>query len=59
MNVMLSFFVAAGVAAFTYSKMGRRVGYGNTQNVFTIVAVVFVITLIVVYTLFQYVLHLS
>lgn len=43
MNFLYSVFFGAGVAAFAYSKMGRRVGYGNQQNVWLIVGVVFVL----------------
>jgi len=41
----------AGVAAFVYSRMARRVGYGNTQSIVTVVAVVFVIATIFFFTL--------
>ncbi|MGC1177318.1 MAG: hypothetical protein WA843_04570 [Candidatus Saccharimonadales bacterium] len=50
MNFMFAFFFGAGVAAFTYTRMGRRVGYGNTANVVTVVGVVFVLSTIVFYT---------
>lgn len=50
-NVLVAFFMAAGVAAFAYSRLGRRVGYGNSQKVWVIVAISFVITFIVVLTL--------
>jgi hypothetical protein len=59
MNGLISLFLAAGVAAFAYTKLGRRVGYGNTQNVILIVSVIFVITWIVGYTLARFVLHLT
>ena len=51
MYFLYSLFFGAGVAAFVYSKMGRRVGYGNTQNVTTIVLITFVLTTIVFYTI--------
>lgn len=51
MNLLFALFFGAGVAAFVYSKMGRRVGYGNSKNVWTVVGVVFVIITIVFYTL--------
>ena len=57
MTFFYSLLFAAGVAAFTYSKMGRRVGYGNQQNVWTIVGVSFVIALVFFYTLLAFVLH--
>ncbi|MEO7364221.1 MAG: hypothetical protein ABIV43_01790 [Candidatus Saccharimonadales bacterium] len=59
MNPITSLFLAAGLAAFAYTKLGRRAGYGNTQNVVVIVAVVFVLTWIVAYTTLQFVLHLG
>ena len=48
---MWSVFFGAGVAAMAYSKLGRRVGYGNSQNVWTIVGVVFVLSSIVFFTI--------
>jgi hypothetical protein len=51
MNFLISIFFGAGVAAFAYSKLGRRVGYGNQQSVWIIVGVTFVITAIVFFTL--------
>lgn len=55
---MIAFFFAAGVAGWTYSKMGRRVGYGNTQNVAVIVAVTFVIAFLFFFTLLHFVLNM-
>jgi hypothetical protein len=49
MNLLLSLFFGAGVAAWIYSKMGRRLGYGNSQNVWTLVGVVFVMGTIFFY----------
>ena len=46
-NALLSLFVAAGVAGLAYSKLGRRVGYGNSANVWTMVAIVFVLSFVV------------
>jgi hypothetical protein len=57
MNFLYALFFGAGVAAFTYSRFGRRVGYGNTQNVVTIIALVFVITTVVFFTVFSTLLH--
>jgi hypothetical protein len=58
MDPLYSVFFGAGVAGFTYTRMGRRAGYGNTQNVTLIVGVVFVLTTIVFYTILAYVLHI-
>lgn len=56
MNVLYSLLFAAGVAAFTYSKIGR-VGYTNTKSIWTILATVFVITFLVFITLLTFVFH--
>jgi hypothetical protein len=58
MNFLVSFFFGAGVAAFTYSKLGRRIGYGNQKDVWLIVGVAFVLSLIFFYTLMTFVLHI-
>ncbi|HSW37661.1 MAG TPA: hypothetical protein VLG37_04820 [Candidatus Saccharimonadales bacterium] len=56
--VMTSLFIAAGVAAWIYSKSGRRMGYGNTQNVWIITGAAFVIVFIVIWTILRWVLHI-
>lgn len=38
-----------------YSRLGRRVGYGNSQNVWAIVGVVFVLTSIIFYTILAFI----
>jgi hypothetical protein len=43
MDLLISACFGAGVAAFTYSRLGRRVGYGNTQNIWVIIGVAFVL----------------
>lgn len=57
MNLLYSLFFGAGVAGFTYTRMGRRAGYGNTQNVTIIVGVVFVLTTAFFYTILAYILN--
>ena len=52
MNLLYAMFFGAGVAAVAYTKLGRRAGYGNAQNVWLIVGVVFVIATIIFFTLF-------
>jgi len=59
MNWLLSLFFGAGVAAWVFSKMGRRIGYGNTQNTVVLTLVVFAIATIVFYTILAYGLHLQ
>lgn len=50
MNFLYSIFFGAGVASIAYSRLGRRVGYGNSRNVWTIVGVIFVLATIVFFT---------
>ena len=50
-NLLISMCFGAGVAAFVYSRFGRRVGYGNTQNQFILCGVVFAIVTIIFYTI--------
>jgi hypothetical protein len=58
-DTLISLLVAASTATFVYTKLGRRIGYGNTQNVWAIVAVSFVIVFIVVITSLHFVFHIS
>ncbi len=57
MDLLYSVFFGAGVASFTYTRMGRRTGYGNTQNVTLVVGVVFVLTTAFFYTILAYILN--
>jgi branched-subunit amino acid permease len=50
MKLLFAVFFGAGVAAWIYSKMGRRLGYENSQNVWTVVGVSFVLSAIAFYT---------
>lgn len=45
------------MAGYSYTKMGRRVGFDNTQNVTMVVGVVFILTALFFYTILHYVLH--
>jgi hypothetical protein len=58
MAFLYSLFFGAGVAAFSYTRIGRRAGYGNTQNVVTIVGVIFVLSTIVFFTILATVVHI-
>ena len=58
MDPLYSLFFGAGVAGFAYSKMGRRVGYGNTQNVVVVVGVIFVLASLFFFTVLRYVLNI-
>ena len=43
MDLLISAAFGAGVAAFAYSRLGRRVGYDNTQSIWVLIGVFFVI----------------
>ena len=58
-NWVIAFFLAAGAAGWTYSKMGKRIGYGNSQTVWGTIAVVFVLVFAFFVTLLHYVIHLN
>lgn len=57
MDLLYSLFFGAGVAAIAYTRLGKRAGYGNAQNVWTIVGVLFVISTIVFFTLLTTFIH--
>lgn len=52
MILLYSIFFGAGAAAFVYTKMGSRLGYGNAQNVWVVTGVSFLIATIIFYTIF-------
>lgn len=56
MDFLYSLFFGAGIAGFAYSKLGRRVGYGNTQNVVIVVGIVFVLATMFFLTVLELVL---
>lgn len=56
MSFLYSLFFGAGVAAFTYTRMGRRLGYSNSTNVSVICGVAFVLSAIFFYTILALVL---
>ena len=58
MNTLIALFFAAGVAGFVYTKMGRRLGYSNTQNVWITVGVSFVISFVIFYSILAWFLHI-
>lgn len=58
-NVLISLFLAAGAGAWAYAKLGRRVGYGNSQSVWLMVGVAFVLVFLFFITLLHYVIHLN
>lgn len=59
MNVWVSLFLAIGITAFVYTKLSRRAGPGNTLSIIPSLVAIFVIVLIVVYTMLRFILHFS
>lgn len=55
MTLLYALFFGAGVAGMAYSYMGRRVGYGNSQNVAMVVGVIFVIASIFFWTVLKFI----
>lgn len=51
MNLLISIAFGAGVAAFAYSKLGRRVGYDNTQSIWVLIGVFFIIATVFFYSI--------
>jgi hypothetical protein len=51
MYFLYSLFFGAGVAAFIYTKMSRRTGFGNERPAWTVTGVVFVIATIFFYSI--------
>lgn len=54
MTFFFSVFFGAGVAAFLYSRLGRRVGYTNTKDVTILMAVIFVLSSAFFYTVLAF-----
>jgi hypothetical protein len=52
-NFLVSLFLAAGSAAFVYSKMGRRIGYSNAGSVWRLVGITFVLTFAMAFILLK------
>jgi hypothetical protein len=56
MDLLYSLFFGGGVAAFAYTRIGRRVGYGNSQNVLIVIGVIFILTSLFFYTVLKFIL---
>ena len=54
MKLLYSLFFGAGVAGVAYTRLGRRVGYGNQTNVWLIVGVVFILITAFFYTILAF-----
>jgi hypothetical protein len=53
MLLLYSVFFGFGAGGFAYTKMGRRLGYENSANVWTVVGIAFVMGTIVFYTILK------
>lgn len=58
MDLMYAIFMGAGVAGIAYTKLGRRIGYGNGNAVWIIVGVAFFMTFLFTFTLFKFVFNI-
>lgn len=58
-NVLISLFLGAGAAGWAYAKLGKRVGYGNSQNVWLLVGATFIFVFLVFLILLHFLLHLN
>jgi multidrug transporter EmrE-like cation transporter len=56
MDLLYAIFFGAGVAGIAYNTLAKRVGYGNNNNVLTLVGITFVVATIVFLTILAFVL---
>lgn len=59
MNNWIAWLLAIGVTTFAYTKLNRRVGYGNTKSIIPSLIAIFVVVWVVVYTLLRFVINFS
>ncbi|HVX57957.1 MAG TPA: hypothetical protein VHA37_09615 [Candidatus Saccharimonadales bacterium] len=59
MKLLYALFFGAGVAGIAYTRLGRRVGYGNQENVWLIVGVVFILVTAFFYTVLAFLISSS
>jgi len=57
--LILAIIFSAGVGALVYSQIGKRIGYSNTQRVWTLVGGSFVLAFIILMITFTYVVHIK
>jgi hypothetical protein len=58
MDFLIALGFGAGVGGFAYSRMGRRVGYGNTGNVALVVGVIFLFSSLFFFTLLKFIFNI-
>jgi hypothetical protein len=54
-DFIYSLMFGAGVAAFAYNTLARRVGYGNNKGVAKLVLAIFVIAVIFFFTILKFI----
>jgi hypothetical protein len=54
---LIAFLVALGSSVWTYTKLQNRTGYGNNQAAIKGAAIVFIVALVVVFTLAKILIH--
>ncbi len=47
-TTLTALMLSAGVAGLVYSLLGKRIGYGNSQAVWTLTGIGFVMTFVVI-----------
>jgi len=52
-NFLIALMLAAGIATLVYTKMGRRMGYGNSGSVWTLVGMSFAISFLIVFIMLK------
>ncbi len=56
-NLLYSLYFGLGVAALVYSRFGRRIGYGNTKNVWYIVLASLLMSMFFAYSFLSWVIN--
>jgi hypothetical protein len=57
MDLLYSIFFGAGIAGFTYTKIGRRIGFGNAQMVWVVTGVAFLLSFIFFFTVMKFIVN--
>lgn len=56
-NALYSLYFGLGIAAFVYSRLGRRLGYGNSKNVWLVVGGSLLMAMFFAYSFLAWVIH--
>jgi hypothetical protein len=55
---LISLMVAAALGTVAYTKVGGRMGFGNSGGLLVTIVIVFIITFIICFTLLKYILKI-